>query len=127
MSRETYLGMAKLWDMGGRTETRLQTEDWRLMALCCWLGSDGVRREGDNELIRQFCQASRALRERQRPNWFDRLLAQRETCERCHASYRVENLALCTLCVLPFCHQCLPTARARNGNPVHACGGEVVG
>lgn len=73
----------------------------------------------------RLLQASSAA---QPEKWLDDYLSERSDCRVCGERYRIENLALCTLCRQMVCHRCAAAGmRAVNGNYACVCGGEFVG
>ena len=121
MSLEQFSQGARLWVEGGQSPMRLLANPYTLMALRCWAGSDGARRQGVPPALRGWLHASQQAMDREQPGWYDRLLAQREHCSCCGQTYRVENLAICTGCSALVCHRCGGNGRAANGNEAH-CG-----
>ncbi len=125
MSRAHFQPMADKWEAARRPAELLMSNDWHLLALVCWMQSEGGRKQGVSESLKAFAQAS-ALRQGG-AGWSDAVLETRLWCEGCGETYLVHNLHLCSVCCSTYCTWCQPRQRASNGNPLHHCGGEIVG
>ncbi|MCW5631882.1 MAG: hypothetical protein KIT17_00965 [Rubrivivax sp.] len=127
MSREYFQAMADKWEQAGRPAGLLPDNRWVLMALTSWTVSDGARAEGVSPEIRAFEKAALRQMKSRSPAWWDNLMRERHYCESCGERYRLENLHNCSKCMRVYCTWCRPRERAANGNPLHFCGGEIVG
>jgi hypothetical protein len=115
---------AQRWDLAGRPESQLPA-GLDLVALRCWLHSDGGKRDGASPLLKEYASSARSV---QPDNWLDDYLDVREHCNSCGESYRFENIALCPNCHGVRCYRCASsTLTASNGNSSCECGGEYVG
>jgi hypothetical protein len=127
MNHSSFLAAAAAWDRAGRPDSMLEQNVWRLLALRCWFQSDGAAQDGRQPVLADYGDACEKHLEIRDPDWWDTLLRQRDLCERCGETYRVENLAVCTGCLRTYCHCCIDEPKAPNGNYMHHCGGELVG
>jgi hypothetical protein len=132
--RTRYEQRAAAWDAGGRPDGLLVIEEWELLAMHCWLVSDGARNEHHKaeiaETLLDFVVASFDARDALEPNWSGKLLHERTFCTMCGARYMIENLSFCTGCYNVYCFECVNNFRkGTNGNLLHGCyfGGEIVG
>lgn len=127
-AHDQYEKRARAWDEAGRPRSMLVIDDYELMSMWCWITSTGGQSDGVSETLHAYNDASRA---RLPSSWSNDYLSQRDSCQRCGESYRIENLMLCTHCYGEryYCHGCyLPRAKkSPNGNSLCACGGELVG
>jgi hypothetical protein len=123
-----YGKLADRWLASGRDDGMLLSNPYALLALRCWLGTELAKHAGAR--IGQFARASLDTHERAHPGWYDRLLGERSTCDRCGETYRLENLSICTKCLGTYCPFCsrdgLPSGSLASA-PVHSCGGDLVG
>lgn len=123
-ARERYEARATEWIEGGRSPDLLAGPS-TLMTMRCWTYSDGGKKDGASDGLREFIAASEQA---QRPNWLDAQMDGRAGCRACGESFRVENLAICTHCMRNYCYGCKgKDGLAANGNAACACGGELVG
>lgn len=125
-----FEAQAARWDAHGRAPSLLESGDWQLLALRCWLTSDGARKEGVSPMLAAFVEESAQALQARFPGWYDRLLATRDYCERCGERYLIENLSLCSRCLRTYCYHCTDFPSGPNGNRFHDCGdagGEIVG
>jgi hypothetical protein len=127
MSRTHFEPMAAKWEQQGRPDDLLPSNSWQLLALVCWIQSKGAQAQGVSAALSAFHAASVSHFEAIVPGWFEEILSQREFCERCGETYRIENLGLCSQCMWVCCAYCRPLEKALNGNQAHWCGGEIVG
>jgi hypothetical protein len=127
MTRKKYLARAKAWDDAGRPDELLITHEYDMLAMRCWFQSKGAEQEGRDQVVADFGDACEKSHERHSPRWWDMLLQSRDHCCLCGERYMVENLSVCTACLDSFCFNCVGKQLAPNGNPLHACGGEIVG
>jgi hypothetical protein len=127
MTYEIYSSAARGWRASGHSDAVLLTGEYQLMALHCWRTSSGASNDRVDSGVTDYYMASKKAKNARSPGWYGRLLAQRESCSRCNGTFKVENMSVCTACTRLICPQCVPFQTARNGNPLHSCGGEVVG
>ena len=120
----SFESRAAEWDSKERPPNLL-IDGLRLMALRCWIHTVGGKSDGVSETLNAFRLASEAA---QPAGWYDRLLSERSSCQKCGESYHVENLSVCTDCLSKYCPGCANgRAATANGNRGCGCGGELVG
>jgi hypothetical protein len=127
MSKRSFQRLADHWDGAGRPASHLVTDPLRLLALRCWIASDGARKEGVSARIQALADESEKAMRTAQPDWFDDLLATKSYCTGCGERYSVENLSICTACLDERCYWCSKQGEATNGNRACSCGGEYVG
>jgi ribosomal protein S27AE len=119
---------AQIWDEAGRPPEWDKSQRYT-MALYCWIGSKGARHDGVSQHLAAYCEALREQFRRKDPEWYDNLLNERDACDRCGETYRLENVSICTYCRTTFapCH--MPEDYLPNGNrECPSCGeGGIVG
>lgn len=123
-AKERFEAFAAEWIASGRRKDLLSGYN-ELMTIRCWVYSDGGKKQGASDALREFITAGEQAKE---PDWLDRVMGERETCRACGESYRSENLAVCTHCARKYCYSCNgQNGKAANGNAACQCGGELVG
>jgi hypothetical protein len=133
-ARQRFEKKAAAWDERGQPDNLLETSDWALLQLRCWMVSDGAKKENRDKpfipALDDFVQASGISMEARRSHWFEELLDSRESCKGCVEMYRVDNLTVCTStnCRSLYCYGCVLNYRVGSfGNRRCDCGGELVG
>lgn len=125
-ARQRYERQAQEWYMAGRPD-ELLVDSYRLVALRCWIISDGGKQEPISTFLRDFAEESDVSL----PLSYSWTLGDHGSCRACGETYRVENLMLCTHCPSLWCHRCIcfgKTPKRPNGNPACRCTmGELVG
>ncbi len=116
---------ATRWEAAGRRPSLL-LRGLDLVALRCWISNTEGKRPAISDTLSAYSAACDAA---QPEGWYDALLAERDECRHCHQRYRVENLAICTLCTRTYCHFCLnERPRAETGQAICFCSeGEMAG
>lgn len=116
---------ALAWKESGQ-ESRALLSGWSFLGAYCWQWSAGAKQEGVSADLQEYLQA--CFQQNGGSDGWDTLLRQRDACDRCGETYRVENLSICTRCNSSYCYRCAPIGGlSANGNRACGCGGEVVG
>lgn len=95
---------ARLWEETGKFQ-RSGQDRYAFLQLQCWLLSAGAKADGVSKRLKRYYKAADKRFGGQ--DWLDDFLRIRDNCSLCGASYRLENLSICTHCFisLGYCHQ----------------------
>src|SRR5438105_340949 len=126
---EQYEALADDWEAAG-FHTPEDPSFGQVSRMYLWIHSDGAKRQGVSERLRQYVGALQATLEKKYPGWYDAQFDDHDSCKICGERYRWENLSMCTQCSAAIC----PSHRASGGHAPNgnyqcpACGaGEIVG
>ena len=121
-AKEQLEEKANNWIEQGKSKAAL-LDNWQALWAICWLLSPGAKNEQYSENLAEFIKASKELL----GSRWDDMLRERDYCNSCGESYKIENLSLCC-CGSVYCYRCLGELGIHaNGNRLCRCGSEVVG
>lgn len=117
--RERFEAQATAWHDEGRTPRGVMLPTFHLLAVYCWLVSEGARWEDQQKPIsKRLHTFIRRAREARSPDWYDNLMADRSECHLFHERYTaMANLFICTNCHYLYCFDCFEGfTEGSNGN-----------
>jgi hypothetical protein len=128
-AKEVFEAEADYWEGTGEI-AKPRRYIMGVAVLRCWMSSKGAEADKVSDSLRRYYRSVARAQAKTEPNWWNDLLAERDHCQVCGETFRIENLSFCTHCqsLFGYCHA-LTAGRLANGN--YACpicpGGEIVG
>lgn len=114
--RERFEAKMNEWINSEKSETAVFSGEYD--RLCAYLWSHGAARKTE-EFSQDIISFGKANFQAFGDDNYDKMLRQRDYCNGCCETYKLENLSICVECRNVYCYRC-----ARNSC---SCGGELVG